>query len=82
MEIVLTSFVLKKHNGLILIASDKNTIEPNKELTLGVLNATEKSFNSDFAQKLIKHTQKPLKSFRIIKKTDALKKTNEAALEQ
>lgn len=76
----LTSFVLKKHDGLIFIASDKNTIEPNKELTLGVLNATEKSFNSDFAQKLIKHTQKPLKSFRIIKKTDALKKTNEAAL--
>lgn len=75
----LTSFVLKKHDGLIFIASDKNTIEPNKELTLAVLNATDKSFNSDFAEKLIKHTQKPLKSFKIIKKTNALKKTNEAA---
>lgn len=73
----LANFVISEHDGIILLASPKNSFEPNKELSLGVLNNSDKSFSLDFAQNLIEHTQKPLKSFKIISKSDVLNKTNE-----
>jgi len=66
----ITDFVLKKHNGVIMIAADKNAIVPNEELSLGVLNGLERSFNMDFADDLMRHTQKPLKSFKIVKNSN------------
>ncbi len=66
----ITDFVLKKHNGVIMIAADKNPIEPNEAISLGVLNGLERSFNLDFADDLIGHTQKPLKSFKIVKNSN------------
>jgi nucleotide-binding universal stress UspA family protein len=73
----LTNFVISEHDGIILLASPKNSFEPNKELSLGVLNNSDKSFSLDFPQNLLEHTQKPLKSFKIISKSDVLNKTNE-----
>ncbi len=66
----ITHFVLKNFNGVVMIAADKNALEPNKELSLGVLNGMEQTFNVEFAEDLMSHTQKPLKSFHITKNSD------------
>ena len=68
----ITDFVIKNHDGAIMIASDENTFEPNKNFSIGVLNDIEKSFNIEFADSLISHSQKPLKSFKIGKQSKAL----------
>lgn len=68
----ITGAVMKNHDGAIMIASDENTFEPNKLFSLGVLNDIEKSFNIDFADILISHSQKPLKSFKIGKQAKAV----------
>jgi len=86
----ITDFVMKNHDGAIMIASDENTFEPNKDFSLGVLNDIEKSFNIEFADSLISHSQKPLKLFKIGKQSKALsekeksieKKTVEYVFEQ
>ena len=72
----LTNFVFSEHDGTILLASNKNTFEPNKELSLGVLNTSDESFKLDLAENLLEHTQKPLKSFKIINKVNTINKTN------
>jgi hypothetical protein len=60
----MVDFVIKNYSGVIMIASDVNVMEPNLELSLGVLNNVEKSFNMEFANSLVGHTQKPLKLFK------------------
>lgn len=65
----ITNFVLKKYDGAILIASEENSLEPNKELSLGLLNGIKESFELDFAEDLIKHSNKPLKLFKIVKRS-------------
>jgi len=65
----MANFILKNYNGTILIASEKNGLEPQKELALGVLNSVEESFNISFANELMSHTKKPLKAFKIVEKT-------------
>ncbi len=67
----ITDFVMKNHDGAIMIASDENTFEPNTTFSLGVLNDIEKSFNIEFADSLLSHSQKPLKSFKIGKQSKA-----------
>ena len=61
----ITPFLLKKFKGVILIANEKNIIETNKEISLGLWNNLEGKFNLEFAENLIEHIQKPLKSFKI-----------------
>lgn len=71
----ITQFVLKKFKGTVMIASDQNTLEPNKEISLGMLNGTTNDISHiDFADDLIKNAQLPLKSFKIIKNSEALEK--------
>ncbi len=65
----ITEFVLNVYHGAIMIASDKGRLVPNKEIALGTLNSSETSFNLEFAEDLLEHTQKPLKSFSIVKKS-------------
>ena len=62
-------FVLKKHNGSIMIAADENPIEPNKHISLGFLNGLEEAFNLEFANDLLEHIQKPMKAFKLVKNT-------------
>ena len=59
-------FVLKIHKGPVMIASNKNGLDPDKELHLGLFNDKEESFNLEFTEDLIAQTIRPLKSFSII----------------
>ncbi|WP_299098437.1 universal stress protein [uncultured Winogradskyella sp.] len=61
----LTKFILKKFKGPIMISSDKNVLQPNKKLTLGVFNDSNKFFETEFSKDVITHTESPLKSFKI-----------------
>jgi len=63
----ITQFVLKQYNGTVLIASNHSALEPNQQISLGLLNGTNDHLNVDFAEDLIGHAQQPLKSFKIIK---------------
>lgn len=63
----ITQFVLKKYNGVIMIAAEENVIEPNKHISLGLLNGLEETFNVEFADELLKHIQRPMKSFKVMK---------------
>ena len=65
----ITDFILNRYNGTIMIAPHNNKLEPNKEVTLGMLNNPKPSSNLEFAEDLMQHAQKPLKSFKIIKST-------------
>jgi len=69
----ITQFVIKKHEGAILLAADENAIEPNKHISLGLLNGLEETFNVEFADELLQHIQKPMKSFKVIKSNKEVK---------
>jgi hypothetical protein len=49
-----------------MIADDKNALEPNNEISLGVFNSTEESLNFEFADNILQNSLKPLKSFKIV----------------
>lgn len=72
----ITNYVLKHHSGAIMIANDKSTLEPNKELSLGILNGKELPFDIEFAENLMEYNQKPLKLFKISNNSNTLKKTS------
>ena len=72
----ITDLVIKKHNGMILITNEKNALEPNKDLSLGVLNGSEEVSNFDLVNHLIDHSQKPLKSFKIAKNSFEINNKN------
>tara|TARA_R110002074_G_scaffold203460_4_gene371512 strand:+ start:1689 stop:2495 length:807 start_codon:yes stop_codon:yes gene_type:complete len=63
----LTDFILKTHRGVIMISYENTTLEPNKEIALGLLNYEMPLSNLDFSDALIKNSKKPLKSFKIAK---------------
>ena len=68
----ITQFILKKHKGTIVIANDKNTLEPNKELYLGLFdNATIKG---NYTEGIINASQKPLTYFKIAKSSNIIEK--------
>jgi hypothetical protein len=70
----ITEFVLNRHNGAIMISADKDCIVPGEEITFSTLNSSGQSFNLEFAEDLMKHIQKPLKSFRILKNSSSAPK--------
>ena len=61
----ITQFVLKKHKGTVVIADEQNSIEPNKELTLGLFQNSNAM--DTLLENIIKATQKPLTFFKIAK---------------
>lgn len=69
----ITEFILKKHKGIIMIAGDNNSLEPNKELSLGVFNNAK---SNSFIDSIISSTEKPLKSFNIIENSGTFNKEN------
>lgn len=71
----ITDFVLKNYKGVVLLAANSNTIEPNTALSMGVLLGDEESLNFTFAEDLMLHTQQPLTSFRITTKLNHLLET-------
>ncbi|WP_149273352.1 universal stress protein [Pareuzebyella sediminis] len=63
----ITEFVLDTFKGTVLIATDKSVLEPDGELNLGILNNSEPSQSLKFANNLMLHARKPLKSFNFVK---------------
>ncbi|MFT4800751.1 MAG: hypothetical protein ACI93N_000513 [Flavobacteriaceae bacterium] len=63
----ITQFILKKHNGAIIIVNDKKTLEPNKELHIGLFNKTKA--NSEFTDSIIHASRNSIKSFKIAENT-------------
>lgn len=74
----ITEFVLNTHSGVVLIVADKNVLVPNNEISLGTLNNTQPSLNLEFGEDLMKHIEKPLKSFKIIKNSSNVKEVSRA----
>lgn len=74
----ITAFVLNAHDGAVLITTDNDVLLPNNEISLGLLNSSKPSLNLDFTEDLMKHIQKPLKSFKIIKNSTAVKEVSKA----
>ena len=68
-----TEHILKTYKGEIMIAADENTLEPNKDISLGALDNMEPWFNPEFTEHLLKQSQMPLKSFKLVKNTEELK---------
>tara|TARA_B110000285_G_scaffold218003_1_gene266990 strand:- start:1250 stop:2014 length:765 start_codon:yes stop_codon:yes gene_type:complete len=66
----ITSFILKKHQGPIVIIDDKNELEPNKKLSLGVFNYS--NTDDDFSENIIRAAQSPLKAFNIANSSESL----------
>ncbi|MEZ4857561.1 MAG: universal stress protein [Flavobacteriaceae bacterium] len=66
----ITQFILSKHPGVILIASNNNALEPNQTLSLGVFQNQEETLNLAFATELLAHTKKPLKNFKVVKNSN------------
>ena len=64
----ITDFVMKTHKGAVMIASEKKELISANELSLGLLNSTDDSFNNDLTKQLIEKTQRPLRSFKIANK--------------
>ncbi len=72
-------YVLDFFKGAVMIANRQKAMEPNEELSMGILNSTMPSLGLEFADKLIEHTQKPLKSFKIQKGSVSREKISEVS---
>jgi hypothetical protein len=73
----ITQFVHERHPGAIFVVDDNKVLEPDKELSLALLDDGEGTPNIEFMDNLLKHTQKPLKSFRIVKNPSDIKTSKE-----
>lgn len=71
----ITQFVLKKYKGVVMIAASDSTLEPDGEISLGVLNDIKQSFNIDFVNDLIGKSEAPLRSFKIVRNSNTPKVT-------
>ena len=73
----IAQFVMHQHPGSIFIVDEKKVLEPNKELSLALLDDGEQIPNIEFVDDLLLHTQKPLKSFKIVKNPSGRKTSKE-----
>tara|TARA_R110000737_G_scaffold310179_1_gene318739 strand:- start:979 stop:1806 length:828 start_codon:yes stop_codon:yes gene_type:complete len=71
----LIPFVLKKHNGPVFLSDENQVLNIDKDLSLGVLSGDEETSIASLTENLLLHSQKPLKSFRILKNADTSDKT-------
>lgn len=72
------SFVLKHFKGTVMISSEENALEPNKSLTLGLLNNFEDSLKVDFEEELMDSINGSLKAFQFIKPNYQLKEKSKS----
>ncbi|WP_158839938.1 universal stress protein [Polaribacter sp. L3A8] len=73
----ITDFVLQKHIGSVIIASEKSTLEPHKKLNLGFLNNTKDNTSISLALELKEKSKEPIKYFRVVKDAELYNKTSE-----
>ncbi|XCF06647.1 universal stress protein [Tamlana crocina] len=72
------NFVLKAHEGPVLVVNSKNTIEPDKALFMAILNGRASGYSDAITNSLLEQTQKPLKLFEVVDKAGK-HKGNEAS---
>jgi nucleotide-binding universal stress UspA family protein len=60
-----TEFVLKNFDGSVIITGEKNTIESNKELSLGIFQSIDNSHNKELAENFISYSNQPIRAFKI-----------------
>lgn len=70
----ITDLVMKKHDGVIMIASEEHPLQPNRDFSLGILNKAENVSSINFVEDLINKSNQPLKSFKILKNTNKTSK--------
>lgn len=63
----ITKYVLDTFKGTVMIAADKNVLEPEKGVSLGILNDSEPPVGLAFVNQLMVHSQMPFKSFNFVK---------------
>jgi len=75
-------FVLKKYYGPVFLADEHNVLEIDKDLSLGILNNEEEMAVTELTENLLSYSHKPLKSFTILKNSNAVTKTSESKSEK
>jgi hypothetical protein len=65
----LSQFVVKKFQGMVLIAATDEVLELNEQLSVGMLSNLQTDASKGFITDLLKTTTQPLKSFRIANRT-------------
>ncbi|HLT54082.1 MAG TPA: universal stress protein [Flavobacteriaceae bacterium] len=63
--------VLKNFDGTVIIASQEQVLEPNQELSLGMLNDFGTPLKLNLAEELLDKTNQPLKFFKVAKDGNA-----------
>ena len=62
----ITDYVLKTHKGSIMIAAQNQSLQPNQDAMLGVLNTSDQAVDTNFIKELIGKTNQPIKAFKIV----------------
>lgn len=63
----ITHFVLKNFDGTVVIASQKQVLQPNQEFSLGMLNGFGSPLKLSLTEELLNKANQPLKFFNIVK---------------
>lgn len=66
----ITDYVLKTHKGSIMIAAPNQSLQPNQDAMLGVLNTNDQASDTNFIEGLISKTNQPIKAFKIVSKLE------------
>lgn len=72
----ITDYVVQKHKGSVIIASEENILEPHKKLSLGFLNDTEEDADASLSLDLKAKSKEPIKYFRVVKNSEVYKETH------
>jgi hypothetical protein len=78
----ITDFIIQKHKGSVIIASEENILEPHKKLSLGFLNETKEDGSICLPLDLKEISQEPIKYFTIIKNSEVHKETHQNLKEE
>jgi hypothetical protein len=77
-----TDFVLQKHKGSVIIASEENILEPHKKLSLGFLNDTKENASISLSVDLKAKSKEPIKYFRVVKNSEVQKEIHQNLKEE
>jgi len=61
----ITEFLLKNYEGSLVVASEMNGVEPDKEVSIGVFNGNSDFSNLKFVNELLSHSKKPVTAFGV-----------------
>ena len=75
-----TDFILKTFDGILMIASNKNTVAISEQLSLGILNEPKTTKSKAFIENLISLSYSPPKVFKIYKDSNLNNKQNSEIL--